>query len=487
MGVQINLLFSIESLPEYYREFYSNKLNELTSILDQTQDFSINGDSVKKCQDLFRSICSRIPETYPRKTIYKGLSIALDSFYDKAPLNVSEKVYKFVRLLQFTIRKQTAGIQHLDDNLLRVIGQFLPPRQRFVLANDLPIDNVIAHAIQKDRATYHAEEKKDAIAWVRIYKMLCQDEVNQLPPMPPVKLEYDRSDENYLDVLMQAQMDKTALEYPVKEEELSKAVEFIKKALVKHGAKITVLEAAKGKLTVLPKDLGKFLPHLRIVNLSENMFTEFPLELLALGDLEEVNLSKNRLISIPEEICKLKKLKNLNFSKNRNLKELPNSFELLTFLESLSLNECGFESIPSQIRHLLQLLCLNISNNKILAIPDWIGRLVGLRDLDLSHLPITELPKPIEGLKNLKELNLDGCHFPAFPKEVLELSNLTTFIMHTNDPDSGKRKGKKENDLPIPESIFDKLPHLVSLECGGEDRLEVDADYRNLKLKIQSR
>ena len=132
----------------------------------------------------------------------------------------------------------------------------------------------------------------------------------------------------------------------------------------------------------LPKSFGSFLcANLEVLNLSGNMFTQFPPQLLELETLKELYLGGNKL-SI-----------------------LPKNFDMLTELETFYLGGNNLVSIPDEICQLVNLKTLNLSNNRIHYLPPSLARLKRLKTLSVHNNNLTTLP--IELVKvNLAELSL---------------------------------------------------------------------------------
>jgi Leucine-rich repeat (LRR) protein len=73
----------------------------------------------------------------------------------------------------------------------------------------------------------------------------------------------------------------------------------------------------KRSLCGLPPLTGTLATELKIVDLSSNEFTTFPMELLACTNLKELRLSSNHLTRLPEEIGQLVKLQSLQVDSNK--------------------------------------------------------------------------------------------------------------------------------------------------------------------------
>lgn len=94
-------------------------------------------------------------------------------------------------------------------------------------------------------------------------------------------------------------------------------------------------------ITAIPTQLCAAKDTLKLIDLSNNKITEVPVELGALGALEDINLSKNALTALPDEVLAgWSKIEFLNLSDNKltrvgSLAGCPKLYEIL-------LNVCVF-------------------------------------------------------------------------------------------------------------------------------------------------
>lgn len=116
---------------------------------------------------------------------------------------------------------------------------------------------------------------------------------------------------------------------------------------------------------------------------SNNMFDEFPSEILSLTKLINLNLSSNNITILPETINKLQNLITLNLS------------------------SCKITFIPRTIGEINRLAYLYLNNNHFKIIPYEIGNLTQLVTLDVKSKYLEELPYTITKLNNLHFLHLD--------------------------------------------------------------------------------
>lgn len=88
------------------------------------------------------------------------------------------------------------------------------------------------------------------------------------------------------------------------------------------------------------------------------------------------------------------------------LKELPEKFENLIFLQELDLSSCEIEYLPSTFGNLKSLKVLDLYNNKLNSLPDTFGDLKMLEILNLANNKLKFLPDSIGDLSNLKQIKI---------------------------------------------------------------------------------
>ena len=123
------------------------------------------------------------------------------------------------------------------------------------------------------------------------------------------------------------------------------------------------------------------------LDLSKQKLTEFPLDILTFTNLKELYLGKNKFTNIPLGLKKLVNLEVLDLSRNKI-----NYFPI------------GLCSMP-------KLKQLFLGKNNITTIPDCIGQMTSLEILDIWYNPLEGLPNTISNLKNLKNIDMRGINF----------------------------------------------------------------------------
>ncbi len=149
----------------------------------------------------------------------------------------------------------------------------------------------------------------------------------------------------------------------------------------------------------------------------------------------------------------------LDFQRNNLQGSLPDSFTVLTDLETLMLYNNGLTgSIPANIGSLSKLNFIHMGNNKLTGVlPTSLGDLTSLTSLQLSQNLLTgTLPSTLSNLTNLRWLEVSSNQLSGvLPEYIGNLSALTNLSLGYNNF-SGS----------IPAVVFD-LPALETLGLGG--------------------
>lgn len=163
-------------------------------------------------------------------------------------------------------------------------------------------------------------------------------------------------------------------------------------------------------LSILPEGIKK-LKKLKILHLENNSLEKLPNSIGNLEFLEELNLSNNPIKFLPKEISNLRSLRKLwleapSIFYKGALKQLPENFGNLIFLQELDLSSCEIEYLPSTFGNLKSLKILDLYNNKLSSLPDTIGELKMLEILNLENNKLKLLPDSIGALLNLKQIKI---------------------------------------------------------------------------------
>lgn len=132
----------------------------------------------------------------------------------------------------------------------------------------------------------------------------------------------------------------------------------------------------------LPKNFAEDLSQLEVVNLSGNMFTQFPYQLLNMPMLKEIYLGSNKIAVLPRNYEQLQRLEILYLGGNQFIR-----------------------TIPDEVGQLKSLTSLNLSNNQISYLPNNLAKLKRLKNLALHCNNLTTLPVELVKL-NIHELSL---------------------------------------------------------------------------------
>ncbi|KAF9983141.1 hypothetical protein BGZ65_002128 [Modicella reniformis] len=181
------------------------------------------------------------------------------------------------------------------------------------------------------------------------------------------------------------------------------------------------------------------VPFLSYLNLSHNQFTEIPLELCRLTNLQVLIMSQNKIEGpVPHQICtKLTQLKTLKLCANQ-ITELPHTFARLDKLESLSMGSVYggnlLTTFPANcIQHMSALRELDLSHNRLCFLPADIGHPNShLRQLIASDNKLEAIPKSIGLCRELRALNLGRNQLTSLPTEIADLKQLDTLDLSEN-------------------------------------------------------
>lgn len=195
--------------------------------------------------------------------------------------------------------------------------------------------------------------------------------------------------------------------------------------------KLKLLDLSYNQVVEIPA--GVFtIPNLEILHLSFNQINTIPSHISNLKSLQVLVLRNNQITQLPE-ISNLIGLRNLDLSNNK-FKIFPIQIIELGNLESLSLSFNYLEELPTEIAKLLSLKIIQLDHNQLEEVASDLFNLPKLRALELGYNQLTKLPASVSrhimskkekillsnnpwiqnGEKTLKQLT---------PEEVLKCSN----------------------------------------------------------------
>ena len=142
-----------------------------------------------------------------------------------------------------------------------------------------------------------------------------------------------------------------------------------------------------------------------------------------LSNLTDLDLSNNRQSILPESIGNLSNLTDLDLSNNR-LQFLPSSIVNLKKLKNLDLRSNCLTTLPEAIGQLTSLKELEIWNNKITSLPDSLGDCSFLKVIKAQMNELSTVPATLSNLKELRVLDVSDNHITNIPEELAQLKNL---------------------------------------------------------------
>lgn len=175
---------------------------------------------------------------------------------------------------------------------------------------------------------------------------------------------------------------------------------------IKHFVNLKVLDLSSNCLAELPEAICQ-LPLVTLI-VKNNQLTNksLPKTLLMKNScLKELNLSGNLFTHFPEQVIELRHLRYLYMGSNK-MSAIPKEIWKMQSLQVLSVGGNFITEVPDSVGLLSQLQALVICDNLIENLPASIARLNNLKSLMLHKNRLKHLPKDIVALKNLTELSL---------------------------------------------------------------------------------
>lgn len=162
---------------------------------------------------------------------------------------------------------------------------------------------------------------------------------------------------------------------------------------------LEILDLTGNRLSSLPNDFGK-LKKLRILFLSQNLFTEVPAVLSKCPELGMVGFKANQISHLPENVFP-PKVHWLILTDNC-IQELPESIGDLHLLQKCALAGNRLTHLPATMRHCKNLELLRISANHFETIPQWLFSLPKLSWLAVAGNPCNTNNYENESLQEVK-------------------------------------------------------------------------------------
>ncbi|XP_044254273.1 leucine-rich repeat-containing protein 58 [Tribolium madens] len=185
------------------------------------------------------------------------------------------------------------------------------------------------------------------------------------------------------------------------------------------------------QLTTFPKNLAKFT-NVQVLDISNNGLTVLP-DFFEYWHLTTLVAKNNRFSneSLPKSFTVSESLRELNLSGNI-FEQFPEQLFEFINLKYLYLGGNKIKTIPKNIKKLNCLQILSMGGNQLVEVPSTLGQLKQLHALVLCDNLIESLPSNIANLHNLKSLQLHKNKLRTLPPEIIALKNLTELSLRDN-------------------------------------------------------
>jgi hypothetical protein len=147
---------------------------------------------------------------------------------------------------------------------------------------------------------------------------------------------------------------------------------------------LELLDLSGNQLSTLPDDFKRF-KKLKIVFLSDNLFTDFPQVLGQCENLEMIGFKANKISHVPENAIPIN-TRWLILTDNC-IEQLPDSIGKCTKLQKVMLAGNKLKELPSSMQHCRNIELLRISANNISTLPQWLFTLPRLSWLAYAENP----------------------------------------------------------------------------------------------------
>eukprot|EP00058_Branchiostoma_floridae_P023732 XP_002609222.1 hypothetical protein BRAFLDRAFT_125970 [Branchiostoma floridae] len=193
---------------------------------------------------------------------------------------------------------------------------------------------------------------------------------------------------------------------------------------------LQVLDFSSNHLSYISEEIVQ-LPKLRTLIVKNNRLDEsaLPKNLELAPSLEVLNLSGNLFTDFPTQFTQMDKLKALYLGGNR-IRTLPSEIENMQGLELLYLGGNYLTSVPVEVSTLSNLSCLVLCDNRLQHLPKELSRMRSLRSLSLHNNMLTTLPTEMIKLRSVYTYNNMAA---TLPTEMIKLRNDQTQVgLHNN-------------------------------------------------------
>ncbi|XP_046398951.1 leucine-rich repeat-containing protein 57 [Ischnura elegans] len=199
-------------------------------------------------------------------------------------------------------------------------------------------------------------------------------------------------------------------------------------------SKTGVLRISQKRLTEFPAPLKQLEQVLRTLDLTDNRFSNLPVEIKNFKNLKHLTLDKNVLRTLPDSIGELTKLETLSVRDN-DLVRLPQNLSLLKNLKEAHFSGNKLQDFPLVLCGLRHLDMLDLSRNSITKVPDDpVLSTLHVVELNLNQNQISELSEHLANCPRLRTLRLEENCLPlsAIPRSLLDSSGISMLAIEGN-------------------------------------------------------
>lgn len=255
--------------------------------------------------------------------------------------------------------------------------------------------------------------------------------------------------------------------------------------LLLQGLVFTGLLYSQKTITSLESALREAPENVKVLNIRQKNFYDFPFELQKFDSLEYLNLMKNRLGEVPKWINKFEKLEVLNLRQNLLFDvggmQLPS-------LKTLKLEKNQLDTLLWQNAKLPELQYLLLSNNALSYMDNGICSFSKLKDLSIDFNELISLPKCTK-FDSLEVLHAESNKLIKMPFDNASMIKLRELHLANNQIqllpiDFGKYESIEVLNLSnnklsqIPESIGN-LKKLKILTLSGNNLQKLPSSIKN--------
>lgn len=202
--------------------------------------------------------------------------------------------------------------------------------------------------------------------------------------------------------------------------------------LVDHKERLIIIDVSRNQIATIPASINNFVNVIEL-DLSTNRIIRLPDELLQLKHLKTLTCKNNLLNSdsLPKEFGTCPTLQTLNLSGNLFL-NFPVQLTEISTLRVLHMGANRIQEVPPEIERLARLEHLYLGGNQLVTLPSAVGNLQRLLSLVLCDNSLTSLPAELVQLKQLRSLSLHNNHLTTLPPEIIALTELVELSLRGN-------------------------------------------------------